>query len=87
MRRRLTDFLGGPMCVNCGESDEVVLTIDHVNGGGTAARKKHGGYLYMLHCYLTNPEEARGKATDFVSKLQLEEASYTSGQKGPLGQT
>lgn len=58
MRRCLITLLGGPRCVCCGEVDGTVLTIDHINGGGTADRRLRGGYWPMINDYLTHPEEA-----------------------------
>jgi len=83
MRRRLTDVLEGPMCVECGESDEVVLTIDHLNGGGTADRKKHGGYWYMLHYYLTHSEEARRQLQILCRNCNWKRHRAQAGRKGP----
>jgi hypothetical protein len=34
---------GNVECRCCGEYNPVFLTIDHINGGGTQGRKKHGG--------------------------------------------
>jgi hypothetical protein len=34
---------GGAVCACCGESNVKFLTIDHINGGGTAERKKIKG--------------------------------------------
>ena len=34
---------GGYICACCGETERVFLTIDHINGGGTAHRKKVKG--------------------------------------------
>lgn len=31
---------GGPICVCCGEAHVTMLTIDHINGGGTMQRKQ-----------------------------------------------
>lgn len=59
MRHELIVLLGGPRCADCGESDERVLAIDHINGGGTADRKARGGYWSMLHHYSGCPEEAQ----------------------------
>jgi len=61
LRSRLIELLGGPTCVDCGESDERILTIDHILGGGTADRKSRGGYPHMLHYYLKHPQEAKKK--------------------------
>src|SRR3990172_11531866 len=33
---------GGPVCACCGETQDAFLTLDHVNGGGNAERKKIG---------------------------------------------
>jgi hypothetical protein len=51
LRRRKLDrhdvFLhysnGTMICFTCGEKDEIVLCIDHINGGGNQERKIHGG--------------------------------------------
>ena len=34
---------GGYVCVCCGETRRIFLTLDHINGGGTNHRKKVGG--------------------------------------------
>ncbi len=57
-RGRLIELLGGPICASCGETDQSVLTIDHITGGGTADRKRRGGYWRLIHSYLSNPQEA-----------------------------
>lgn len=36
----------GGVCACCGESERDFLTIDHINGGGTAHRKELGGKVY-----------------------------------------
>ena len=33
---------GGPKCARCGETDQDVLQIDHIDGGGNQHRKKIG---------------------------------------------
>lgn len=60
MRRELIDLLGGPRCGSCGDTDFAILTIDHINGGGTSDRRLRGGYEPMIHHYLTHPGEAIG---------------------------
>ncbi len=57
-RNGLVRILGGPRCVGCGESDERVLTIDHIRGGGTADRNSRGGYWSMIRHYSTHQAEA-----------------------------
>jgi hypothetical protein len=37
---------GGPKCVCCGESHELLLTIDHINGGGSRHRKDTNNAIY-----------------------------------------
>jgi hypothetical protein len=46
----LFSHYGGYVCVKCGNTDERVLTIDHVNGGGNKHRKEigKGGYSFYL---------------------------------------
>jgi hypothetical protein len=61
MRRELIDLVGGPKCVGCGEQDFRVLTLDHIHGGGTSDRVKHGGLWPMLRYYYTHPSEATEK--------------------------
>ena len=58
MWRILIDRLGGPRCSICGEQDLRVLTLDHIQGGGTADRKLHGGYPEMIRYYFTHFDEA-----------------------------
>lgn len=41
-RRQIIEAYGGS-CQCCGETEDVFLTIDHVNGGGTAHRRSLGG--------------------------------------------
>ena len=38
----------GHRCACCGETDEVFLTIDHINGGGKAPRKAPGGAQHSM---------------------------------------
>ena len=49
-RRRLAVIAGyGGKCICCGESDEVFLTVEHVNGGGRQHRKgRCSDWLYKL---------------------------------------
>ena len=49
--RAAFDAYGG-CCVCCGESDQLFLTIDHVNGGGSKHRKEVlGGRRAGVHFY------------------------------------
>ena len=60
-KKGLIELIGGPKCASCGESDERVLTIDHINGGGTADRRLRGGNGSMYRYYLKRPREATAK--------------------------
>ncbi len=60
-RDEIFEILGEYKCGQCGEVDADVLTMDHVDGGGTAERRSMGGYVKMLQHYRMNPEEARIK--------------------------
>ena len=51
-------MVGGPRCSGCAEQDIRVLTLDHIQGGGTADRKLHGGYDQMIRYYFAHTEEA-----------------------------
>lgn len=42
LRKLVIDAYGGK-CVCCGETIFAFLVLDHVNGGGTAERRTHGG--------------------------------------------
>jgi len=44
--------LGGK-CTRCPETDQRVLTVDHINGGGSAERKKYKGTSYYYHVLKT----------------------------------
>lgn len=57
----LIDLLGGPRCSGCGERDIRVLTLDHIQGGGTADRRLHGGHPQMIRYYFTHTKEASQK--------------------------
>lgn len=35
-----------PKCISCGIEDIDVLTMDHINGGGTKHRKQFGSHIY-----------------------------------------
>lgn len=51
LRVEALDAYGGPVCSCCGEDHEEFLTIDHVNGGGSAHRrslKSRGGHSFYL---------------------------------------
>jgi hypothetical protein len=40
----------GGICVCCGESELAFLTLDHIDGGGTKSRRRHGlGDAYYVH--------------------------------------
>lgn len=41
VRRQMFDAYGGK-CACCFETREAFLTVDHINGGGSKARKLHG---------------------------------------------
>jgi hypothetical protein len=58
-RVALIDLLGGRTCGVCGMKDVEVLTIDHVNGGGTRERKTMKGYPPMIWYYSAHHEAAR----------------------------
>ena len=60
-REELIEVLGGHRCLNCGVRDISVLTIDHIDGGGTKERRLMGGYLQMIQHYSTHTEAARQK--------------------------
>lgn len=40
LRNRVFDAYGGPVCACCGETETVVLTVDHINGGGNQHRRQ-----------------------------------------------
>jgi hypothetical protein len=43
LKREIFNIYGGCICANCKISDIDVLTIDHIQGGGTQHRKKLSG--------------------------------------------
>jgi hypothetical protein len=44
------DAYGGPKCARCGETDQDVLQIDHIDGGGRQHLKEIGQNIYAwLH--------------------------------------
>lgn len=47
-RARVLQALGGK-CASCGISDERVLQIDHVNGGGNKEYKREGNHDYSYY--------------------------------------
>ena len=50
----------GNSCTCCGEARPVFLTIDHIDGGGTAHRKKLGGSGTTMTRWLLKNECPRG---------------------------
>lgn len=61
LRLRLINLLGGRKCVECGEPDVRLLTIDHVRGGGAEDRRRMKGYGSMIRHYLFHPDEAQAQ--------------------------
>jgi hypothetical protein len=51
MRRSAVIFQYGNQCAQCGEDEYTKLTIDHINGGGSAHRKEMGGGSIVDHLY------------------------------------
>jgi hypothetical protein len=51
MRRSAVIFHYGNQCIQCGEDDYTKLTIDHVNGGGSAHRREINGARITDHLY------------------------------------
>lgn len=43
LKLKILENYGGPVCVGCGETELIVLQIDHINGGGNKHRKDIGG--------------------------------------------
>lgn len=58
IRKKLFEILGSS-CVKCGFSDIKALQIDHINGGGSQDRIKHGSRIYIYRFYVENPEKAK----------------------------
>ncbi len=52
LRLAIFDHYGGRICKDCGETDLVVLTIDHIGGGGHQQRRdlgfSAGSFYYWL---------------------------------------
>jgi hypothetical protein len=44
----------GRKCTCCGETEEIFLTIDHINGGGSKQRKELGGSGNRFYEWLVN---------------------------------
>lgn len=57
LKDRLFAILGGPRCVSCGFEDGRALQFDHINGGGTKARKQSNGH--EIAYYSSHPDEAK----------------------------
>jgi hypothetical protein len=45
---------GGAICACCGEKELIFLTLDHINGGGNAERKKIGRSCKMFRHLINN---------------------------------
>lgn len=55
LREQIFEVLGH-VCVRCGFDDKRALQIDHINGGGYAARGGNKGYTYTyLKAILADP--------------------------------
>lgn len=58
VRQKVIDFLGGPICVNCGCTDIRILEINHINGGGRREHKVKPGLKIYRDIYLgRSPKE------------------------------
>lgn len=73
----LTHYGNGKLaCVRCGEERFPALSIDHINGGGTAERKRLGKAGLGFYYWLRNQGYPRGYQTlcmncQFVKKEQV----------------
>jgi len=56
---KLYTILGGFICVECGETREKCLQIDHKKGSMKLDLKRFGNYKKMLKYYIDNPEIAK----------------------------
>lgn len=56
----LFEILGGKTCIQCGETDESCLQLDHINDDGYADRIRFGRHTdRMKQYYVKHPEEAK----------------------------
>jgi hypothetical protein len=53
LRKAVIAFLGGK-CVRCGFDDPRALQVDHVNGGGSAERKKYKNAKTVIYRRVLN---------------------------------
>jgi hypothetical protein len=54
LKERMYDFLGGPICACCGETNKAFLTLDHVYGDG--AQDNRGGGMSTMRKRLRKVE-------------------------------
>jgi hypothetical protein len=66
---------GKAACVKCEFSDPRALSIDHVNGGGTAHRRKLGSHLYLWlkHNHYPNGFQTLCLNCQFIKKMENKE--------------
>ena len=81
MWRRLVDLVGGPRCSSCGELDVGVLTLDHIQGGGTTDRRLHGGHPQMIRYYFTHAEEALQRLAVLCRNCNWKKHRNSAGKK------
>ena len=83
--KALTHYGGGKCaCVVCGESREICLTIDHIEGGGGAARRANGLVGTRLYRWLIKQNYPPGYQTlcmncQFVKREENDEYHLPDG--------
>ena len=60
-KRIIYQVLGGAACKHCGITDERVLQLDHINGGGFKDRKTNRSVVKILREYRDNLDALKDK--------------------------
>lgn len=80
-RQQVLEGLGGvhPCCIECGESDQDMLTIDHINNDGVEHRKLIGRSSDRLHREIIKEGFPKDKYQILCANHQLKKRRNADG--------